>query len=300
MSGNPSSQEATSAVAPLRGARRLLTARRLTRWLLGLGIAYAVWFLLMAVGQDLVIYMGAYRSRAATDGPQDPAVQQLWLEPKAGVRVEGWFLPGDGRSPQNPGPAVLFLHGNKHRIDDIWRFSLPYVKAGYSFLAVDYRGYGRSSGEPSHDELISDSLAWFDQLAQRPEVQRDRIVLHGNSLGGAVAIAIAAQRDAAAVILESTFTSIADLFPRLGLPPFVCRAAYPSAELIARVYEPVLAVHGDKDWIIPMSHGQELARRAPRATFVQTDAGHMDYEPEWGAIWEFLGGVGMPVPATGP
>lgn len=273
---------------------------RFVRLLIAIGTAYLLWVLMIYLAQDKIIYLGTLRSRPATDGPARLDVQQLWLEPAPGVRVEGWFLAGDGRTRHNPGPAVLFLHGNKHHIDDIWRFSLPYAKAGYSFLAVDYRGYGRSGGEPSQSELVSDCLAWFDLLSDRPEVEQGAIVVHGNSLGGALGIVIASQRQAAALILESTFTTIAELFPRLGVPAFLCRAQYSSAELITKVQEPILIVHGNADWIIPISHGRKLAAKVPHAVFRETESGHTNYEPEWEAIWEFLGGLGLPTAVGQP
>jgi pimeloyl-ACP methyl ester carboxylesterase len=266
------------------------------RVVMTLAFAYVGWIILALFAQDFVIYLGAYRGSPTTDGPSDPAVTQLWLEPAEGVRVEGWFMPGEGRTATNPGPAVLVLHGNKHWIDDIWRFHSAYTKAGYSFLAVDYRGYGRSRGTPSAAALISDAKAWMKRLRERPEVDPDQIVVHANSLGGALAIEVAAEYPVRILILESTFYRLEELFGRLLLPQFICRTSFRSHELLSEVRAPVLVIHGRNDWLIPISHGERLADAAAIAEFIDNDSGHTNYEPDWPAIRGFLGAGRLPEP----
>ena len=264
------------------------------RWLLRLVIFYCCWLLVIFFGQRFFIFMGAYHDHDQPDGPTDERVEQVWYEPESGVRVEGWFVAGDERTGTEPGPAVLFIHGNNHVIDDDWQIHAPYVAAGYSYLAIELRGYGRSTGTPGEDAVIADSLWFYDWLAARPEVDAERIVLHGNSIGGAIAIALAAQREPVALILESTFHSLESLFPRLGVPAALCRFDFRSDLRLQDIEAPILAIHGTRDWIIPMKHSRRIVRDAQNATFVETSAGHMNYDAEWPAIKPFLAELGLP------
>lgn len=271
-----------SADAPPRRRRRLKS------WLIGLVIAYFCWMILVWAGQNFFIFLGAYHDHDQGATPNDPRVEQVWFEPAPEARVEGWFLPGADRSADNPGPAVLFFHGNNHVIDDDWHISVPYHNAGYSFLAIEYRGYGRASGTPTQEALVSDAKWFYDWLAARPEVDPDKIIFHGNSVGGGIAIAITPAKKPAALILESTFYSLKSLFPRLGVPPFLCREPFRSDLIIPEIEAPMLVVHGNRDWIIPMKHSKRIVAAAPNATFAEIDAGHRHYEPAWPAIKAFL------------
>lgn len=176
-----------------------------------------------------------------------------------GDTVHTWYREV---SPQ--APTVLFLHGARrnlygstHRIDRL-------AGLGLNVLAIDYRGFGRSTPLlPSEESALQDSSAAFDELLRRQPDPRRRF-LYGYSLGGAMAIALAAERDGiAGVVVESSFTSIPDLVraSQWGWVPFLGAAVtqeFDSRRRIGRVNEPLLLVHGTADGVIPHTMSDEL------------------------------------------
>jgi len=134
-------------------------------------------------------------------------VQRIWLEKDQGP-VEGWLLQGLGVAAEKPGPAVLIAHGNRELIDFYLDRARAYRRMGFTVLLAEYRGYGRSAGAPSRQRIAADFERFFDRLASLPFVDAKRIVFHGRSLGGAVLSELSRQRPPAALIVESTFTSI--------------------------------------------------------------------------------------------
>lgn len=253
---------------------------------------YAVWCGLAYVLQDQIIFAGAFGARPVTGNGPPRGVERVWIENGEGGRTEGWFLRGTGRSAARPGPAVIFTHGNGELIDDWPAPMRPYAELGLSVLLAEYRGYGRSGGRPSQAGIVADLEAFHDWLAARPEVDRHRIVLHGRSLGGGVAAALAERRPPAALILESTFTGLAAFFSRFAVPGIVCRHPFETARVLAALDRPVLIFHGSRDGVIPVEHGRQLQAVARRATYVEMDAGHNDFPPDpqayWTAIRRFL------------
>lgn len=274
------------------------------KWLLvGLGalliLVPPTWLAIIHFAQESLIYPGSDREPMPAPGPTDPAVQQIWLETESGLALEGWYQPGRGRSAEDPGAAVLFFHGNGDLIDERWNVSGPYVERGLSFLAVEYRGYGRVGGAVDKDAMIADAHRWRAWLVKRPEVDPKRLVHHGISLGGAFALSVAETHPPAAVILESTFVSVDDLADRYLAPEAMLRHRYDNGRIIARVQVPVLIVHGRNDWVIPSWHARRLHALAPRSTLVETDAGHSNYRTDWDAILAFLDRNGVGEDATG-
>lgn len=277
----------------------MLTVKRpstttLLRILIGGLLLYTLWLTALYFAQDALLFPGWAMGNKGGAGPGDPDVQQLWIEVQPGVRVEAWFKPGAGRSAAQPGPAVIFFHGNADLID--WSgpaLFRSYVPAGTSVLACEFRGYGRSGGRPSERALVADAVRFYDWLAARPEVDRDAIAIYGSSLGGGVAIALAAERPARAVVVESTFASIVEMTGRYLAPPGLLRHPFRSDERIRRIACPILVVHGRHDTTIPIEHGRRLARAARNARLIETDSGHNGNRSAWGAIWEFLRSQGI-------
>jgi alpha-beta hydrolase superfamily lysophospholipase len=176
-----------------------------------------------------------------------------------GDTVHAWY-----REASPEAPTLLFLHGARrslygstHRIDRL-------AGLGLNVLAIDYRGFGRSTTRlPSEDSALEDSRAAFAELQRRQPDPRRRF-LYGYSLGGAMAIALAAESDGiAGVVVESSFTSIPDLVraSRWGWVPFldvVVTQEFDSRSRIGRVTEPLLLVHGTADGVIPHTMSDEL------------------------------------------
>jgi fermentation-respiration switch protein FrsA (DUF1100 family) len=155
--------------------------------------------------------------------------------------------------------------------------------AGFDVLVFDYRGYGRSTGRPDEQGTYRDARAARAALLREPGVDGLRLTYLGESLGGAVALALALEHPPHALVLQSTFTGVRDM-ARLHYP-FIPAAlvpdAYPSLRLIPELQAPLLVLHGAEDEIVPLSHAHELFRAAPepKRLHVFPAAGHNDLVP---------------------
>lgn len=205
---------------------------------------------------------------------------------KDGTRLHGWFIPAKGPA----WATVIHYHGNAANITAHLKCVswLPYH--GCNVLMFDYRGYGSSEGRPFRRGVFEDSMAALDYALSRNDVDRDRIVLLGQSLGGANAIAVAAVAgDAAvrAVVVDSSFYSYRTIvrdkigqIPVLGwfkwpLSYVMATDSFHSGDLIASLSRiPVLILHGTDDKVIPYPHGQMLYDRAREPKiFLTVDGG---------------------------
>ena len=178
------------------------------------------------------------------------------------------------------GPVVLYFHGNRanlaNRADHFRRF----LDAGWGLAALSYRGYGGSGGRPSERANVGDALALYDELASEG-VSPNRIIVYGESLGSGVAVQVAAARPVGAVVLHAPYDTVEDVAARIApflFPRVFLRDRYRSIDHIANVDAPILWLHGDKDRVIPLSHGQRLydAARAPKTAVIVPGFGHRD------------------------
>ena len=233
--------------------------------------------------QDRLVFKPdtAVTATPARDGLLFEAVQ---LTAEDGARLAAWYVPGraDGRQ-------VLLLHGNGGNISRYLRTLVVLNQLGHSVLAVDYRGYGASAGTPSEAGLYRDAAAAFDYLVETRGARPADIVVYGRSLGGAVATWLAAHRQPAALILESTFTRLSDVgdhrYPWLPVR-LLSRNVFDSVAQMPAVKCPVLVAHGATDTTVPEAFGRALARAAgPRATFVALPGGHNDAFIQGGAAY---------------
>lgn len=257
----------------------------MTCWLLFALACYLLWCGLLFVLQERLIFPGWWMrgERGLFARPRDAEVLRV-----GPLGVEAWLLPGRGVSADQPGPLVIFGHGNGELIDD-WPPQLqPYLDAGLSVLLVEYRGYGRSPGTPSQRGIVEDFVAAYDDVVARPEIDADRVVLHGRSIGGGVLAQLAAHRPCAALVLESTFTSLAAMARGYLVPTLLLRHPFRTDRVLAQLDVPVLVLHGTHDDIIPVRHGRRLARIARRARLVEFDARHNDFPPDEGAYWQVI------------
>ena len=202
--------------------------------------------------------------------PQLPAgTKTVWLGQDE--NVEAWFLaPAPSSSPF---PVVMFMHGNGELIDDHVDV-LELTGEGLGVLLVEYPGYGRSGGKPNERSITAAVVAAFDYLGAQPQVDAGRIVAYGRSIGGGAACALAAVRPVAALVLESSFTRLADLMPRF-VPRALMLDRFDNLAVVADGDSPVLVLHGERDSVIPYAHGEALARAAG-TTPVRMACGHND------------------------
>lgn len=194
-----------------------------------------------------------------------------------GTALHGWYLPGEAGKP-----LVLLCHGNAGNIADRVALLPFFHELGLSVFLFDYRGYGRSAGEPSEEGTYDDArgaLAWLAGRGWSPQ----QMIYLGRSLGGGVALQLALERPPAALVLECAFTSVAAMgrlhYPLLArLLGWVLAARYANLEKIADLESPLLLVYGDADDIVPASMGEALYARAPepKRLLRLRGAGHND------------------------
>ena len=211
-------------------------------------------------------------------------------------RLHGWFIPGQGDV------TWLWMHGNggniSHRLENI---AMLNDRLGIAILIFDYRGYGQSEGKPSEKGTYRDAESALAYLRNLPGVDRDRIVLFGRSLGGAVAVELATRERVAGLILESPFTSIPALakraYPFLPVGPLL-RTRYDSLSKIGRVSTPLLVLHSREDEIVPYEQGRKLFEAAPDPKTFHTieGSGHNETylrggEGYWQALQDFMAGL---------
>ena len=215
----------------------------------------------------------------------ETAYEEVTIETEDGERLHAWWIP----AAERPIGHVLFCHGNGGNIGDRVLHAELLHRAGLDVLLFDYRGYGRSTGRASEEGTYRDARAARAALLGRAEVDARRVLYVGESLGGAVALALAVDAPPAGLVLVSTFTSVADMARRHY--PFVPRAAvpdaYPSLRRIRELRAPLLVLHGDRDDLVPLMYGQELfdAAPEPKTMHVLSGVGHNDLVAGAGDEW---------------
>lgn len=187
--------------------------------------------------------------------------EDVYLVTEDEIRIHGWYVPHPDAKT-----TLLFFHGNagniSHRLDSIAIFH----ELGLSVFIIDYRGYGSSGGRPSERGTYRDAQAAWDYLVDERRSSPDEIIVFGRSLGGAVAASLAARVTPAAVILESTFTSVKELgkhfYPYLPVS-WIARIHYPVDKYLSSFNCPVLIIHSSQDEVVPVRLGRRLFEAAP-------------------------------------
>jgi fermentation-respiration switch protein FrsA (DUF1100 family) len=210
-----------------------------------------------------------------------------------GVRLTAWLIP----SPDTSRLWLLYLHGNAGNIGtpgNIENYA-QLRRLGLNILAVDYRGYGGSSGEPSEQGLYDDARASYEYLRTAHHIPPTHILVYGYSLGSAVAVDVASTCPIAGLMIEGSFTSILDVgqehYPFLPVR-WIARNKYDSREKIRNVTVPKLFLHARDDQTIPLHFGRELfaLAREPK-TFLEVRGGHDDAHTVDPVL--FYGGIQM-------
>lgn len=235
------------------------------------------------------VFFQPHRLQVATPDKLGLAYQQVIFKTRDGLELLGWFLPAKG-------PAlgtVLQLHGNAENISTHFA-SLAWMPArGFNVFIFDYRGYGASEGSATLAGAQIDIDAALDALLARNDIDKDRIVMYGQSLGGALAayyVAHSPRRDRLrALILESTFSDYVDIarekfadhwitWPFQWLPYLTVDDSFSPLPSMAKISPlPLLVLHGDQDRIVPVHHGKRLydAALEPKQMWIVPGAGHI-------------------------
>lgn len=227
---------------------------------------------LMYLLQSQMVY---HPQKSITYTPEDVGLsyEDVTFSTADGLDLHGWYIPRDVS-----GVTVLYFHGNAGNISGRLQTIQLLHNLGLNVFIFDYRGYGKSQGSPSEQGTYKDARAAWNYLVSKIDIENDQIVIMGRSLGGAVASWLAAQKQPAATILESTFTSAADLgadlYPWLPVRSIICYD-YNTLENIKQIRSPLFMAHSRDDEIVPYHHGQTLLEAAndPK-TFVELRGSH--------------------------
>jgi fermentation-respiration switch protein FrsA (DUF1100 family) len=287
--------------------------RRRWRWYVRLAV------LAVAIGYPLIVGCDSWfyhPDRKVYYRPQEfgLSAEDVHFTTADGVRLHGWFLPAQG----TPRGLVVHFHGNaanitNHVVGAVW---LP--PAGYHVLLFDYRGYGQSEGRVTRAGTTLDGLAAVDYALTRPEYEPGRLFAYGQSLGGAVATVVAAQRpQVRALAIEATFDSYRGIAARHAeklvffrflarpLARLLVSAGHDPGDVIGELSpRPVLVIAGGQDRICPPELGRALYERArePRAWLLIDGADHYEaaelggHELERQVIATFEQGAALPLP----
>lgn len=209
-------------------------------------------------------------TRDAESTPDDvgrPA-EDFWLTTPDGLRLHAWFFPAAKSSPRARF-VMLFCHGNGGNLTSRPGYYRAILETGVSLLAFDYRGYGRSEGEPSEAGTYTDAAtayAWLRARGFAPE----HILVWGESLGGDIASHVAATHSVGGLVLQSSFTSIPDIgaevFPWLPVK-MISRIKYDTHSRLPHLKCPVVVLHSRADTTIGFHHAERnfAAAREPKA-----------------------------------
>jgi len=253
---------------------------------IALGIAIGV-PLFMWLFQDWMLFFP--RPLDSRPAPR-PNVEEVSIVAADGVKLRGWLVKGDGA----PAPLVIYFGGNAEEVS--WLVDPADHFTGWSLLLVNFRGYGESEGKPGEKELLEDGLVIHDYAKGRSEVNSERIVAMGRSLGSGIAVHLAAHRPLRAVILVSPYDSIVEVakrhYPFLPVS-LMLRHRFDSIALAPRIEAPLLCLVATGDRVIPAAHSRALFE-AWRGTKTWHEVPRADHdsifgEPEyWRSIADFL------------
>lgn len=262
------------------------------------GIIYVVILIVFIVGyvkymESRVIFY-PMKGIEFTPEPLGLSFEDVYLTAKDGIKLNGWFIPkAEARY------TVLFCHGNAgnigHRLEKI----VLLRKLDLNFFIIDYRGYGRSQGRPSEKGLYLDAQAAYDYLVNERQVQPEKIILLGESLGCAAVIDLGARQRIGGLIVEGAFTRGRDMAKQIYpfLPAFLFSDNFNNLAKIKRITAPKLFIHSKNDEIVPY----ELAKRlyqasSPPKEFAELIGGHntafLDSEEKYiSAVASFISGL---------
>jgi fermentation-respiration switch protein FrsA (DUF1100 family) len=225
-------------------------------------IAYLLVLLLARIYEAKLIFAPDYPGRLSGDWqPKGLPVEDVWIDTAYGGRLHGWWIPNEAATL-----TFIAFHGNAANITnraEVYKFlrSLP-----ANVMAVEYRGYGKSTGEPSEAALYEDAESAYDYLVKTRHVLGEHIISFGQSLGTGVAVDLATRRKVRAIILEAPFASMKSVAKRL-LPytpgiGLLAKSKFETARKLGEIKVPVLVVSCKNDPVLPSVLHEEVFRAA--------------------------------------
>jgi len=217
-----------------------------------------------------------YPERTVAGTPQNLGLpfEDVAITTQDNVKLHGWLIKAPAARS-----TLIFFHGNAGNIGGrLGKIDL-FHHMGLNVLIIDYRGYGNSEGHPTEQGIYDDATATYDYLLQRDDMQGQNVISYGASLGGAVAIDLAVQRTVSCVIVDSAFSSAADMAKRIYpfIPSFLIKTKMDSLSKIKNISVPVLFIHSIEDRTVPIALGKKLYDAAPgQKEFIEITGSHND------------------------
>ena len=228
-----------------------------------LAFAYIGLAIALYLGQSNLVFMP---SRDVIETPEILSIkfENIQITTRDNVNLDSWFVPAKDNDLVGKG-VILFCHGNGCNISNRISYLPIFRELGLATFLFDYRGYGKSGGTPTEEGTYADVEAAWQYLTQERQIPPQKIIIYGESLGGAIASYLAQKisqpngnNNAGGLVLASTFTSISDraaeLYPFMPIR-FLSRFSYNSIDRLPSIKIPVLVIHSIDDEIIPFHHG---------------------------------------------
>ena len=206
------------------------------------------------------------------------------FESSDGTRLTGWFIPATGyQSPKNAKATVIHFHGNAQNMSAHWRFVGWLPQRGFNVFVFDYRGYGASQGNPEPKGVFEDSNSALNYVRLRKDVDPERLVVLGQSLGGTNAIAVVGSGNRSgvkAIAIEAAFFSYSSIAnDKISGTGVLVDDTYSAERYVGNLAPiPLLLLHGTSDPVIPYAHSLRLFDKArePKAMVTVEGAGHIE------------------------
>lgn len=229
-------------------------------WIVGsLAVGYAAILLVVYFLQSSMVYH-PFSTITATPADLGYQFEDVYFETEDDVQLHGWFIPSD-----STGLTVLYFHGNAGNISGRLETIQLLHRMGLNLFIFDYRGFGQSKGIPTEEGTYRDAKAAWNYLRSERGIAESEIVIMGRSLGGSVGAWLAARKNPAASIIETTFTSAADLGAELypWLPVrWIIKYDYNTLENIQKINSPIFMSHSRADQVVPYHHSKTLFEAA--------------------------------------
>ncbi len=261
-------------------------------WLIAFGAVSSFAYLIVVAGMYTYQRSFLYLPDRQVYSPADvnlTGIDEVTISTPDGEQLQSWYLPA--KSDQ---PTILFFHGNGGSIAGRADRLAYYQARGFGALFVSYRGYGKSTGVSTEDGLVNDALASYDWLKSK-NISVENIIVVGESLGAAVAVRLAVQRQIKALIIEAPFVSTMDVAKAVywWLPiDLLMKDRFETIKIINKVSVPLLVIHGDMDEVTNVGQGRKVFEKAgnPKTLKIVEGATHngLFVQSTWQLEAEFI------------
>ncbi len=251
------------------------------------GIMFNLLSFVLVLYLSLIVVMYAFQRQLMyhpdkrIDAPANYGLENfsdLRVTTSDGVMVQLWYHAA------KPGmPTIIYFHGNAAHMGNRAGKYAAFAHDGFGVLALSYRGYGTSGGEPSEEGLYNDARAAIAYAMREKNIPLSQIILYGESLGSGVATQMATEHNVAALVLEAPYTSVVNRAAEIYFyvpVRLLIKDHYESIKKIGKVKAPVLIFHGEEDITIPAAHGRAIlaAANEPKKAYFFPHIGHTNFD----------------------